>query len=104
MLAASLLQALELDQAKNGSLIAIGVCIVLVLLVLKFISSLIMRLVLSVVFVGVGGVVYAQRASLVDCADKISSTGSEGAVTCTFFGRDVSINIVQPSVDISPEG
>ena len=94
----SLIQALNLNQAKNGSIIAIAACVVLVLLVLRFISSLVVRLVLSVVFAALGVVVYSQRASLVDCADKISSgvatsTADPGSVTCTFFGRDVKIDL-----------
>lgn len=82
---------------------AIVVCVAVILLVLKFISSLIVRLVLSVVFAVLGVVVYSQRASLVDCAEKISTSVSEGsagstgsAVSCTFFGRDVTISLDNP--------
>jgi len=102
----TLAQALNLDQAKNGSIIAIIVCVALVLLVLKFVSSLMIRLAMSIVFAAFGVVVYSQRASLVDCAKKVSDqvstreiTGAAQAddvkvyVTCRFFGRDVSINL-----------
>ena len=96
----TLIQALDLNQAKNGSIVAIVVCVALILLVLKFISSLVVRLVLSIVFAVLGVVVYSQRASLVDCAEKIRSSVSEGSagsdgsgVSCTFFGRDVSITL-----------
>lgn len=94
----SLIQALNLNQAKNGSIIAIAACVVIVLVVLRFISSLVVRLVLSVLFAALGVVVYSQRASLVDCADKISTgattSGAAGtSVTCTFFGRDVKIEL-----------
>jgi hypothetical protein len=99
----SLIQALDLNQAKNGSIVAIIVCVAIILLVLKFISSLVVRLVLSVVFAALGVVVYSQRASLVDCAEKITSSVAESAdssttdaVTCTFFGRDVSISLDNP--------
>ena len=96
----SFIQALNLNQAKNGSIIAIAACVVLVLLVLKFISSLVVRLVLSIVFAALGLVVYTQRASLIDCADKITTSasgGSSGPVTCSFFGKDVKIDLVAPS-------
>lgn len=99
----SLIQALNLNQAKNGSIIAIAACVIVVLLVLRFISSLVVRLMLSVVFAALGVVVYSQRSSLVDCANKLSSqavtaqtpaTADNGtAVTCTFFGRDVKIDL-----------
>ncbi|MEY4157942.1 MAG: hypothetical protein RL743_437 [Actinomycetota bacterium] len=99
----SLVQALDLNQAKNGSLVAIIVCVAVILLVLKFISSLVVRLVLSVVFAVLGVVVYSQRASLVDCAEKITASVSgetvapaANAVSCTFFGRDVTISLDNP--------
>ena len=99
----SLVQALDLNQAKNGSLVAIIVCVAVILLVLKFISSLVVRLVLSVVFAVLGVVVYSQRASLVDCAEKITAsvsgetvTPAANAVSCTFFGRDVTISLDNP--------
>ncbi len=83
---------------------AIIVCVAVILLVLKFISSLVVRLVMSVVFAALGVVVYSQRASLVDCAEKITSSVSDSvsdgaaisgnsAVSCTFFGRDVTISL-----------
>lgn len=99
----TLIQALDLNQAKNGSIVAIIVCVAVILLVLKFISSLVVRLVMSVVFAALGVVVYSQRSSLVDCAEKITSSVSEGAagsaddaVSCTFFGRDVTISLDNP--------
>lgn len=99
----TLIQALDLNQAKNGSIVAIIVCVAAILLVLKFISSLVVRLVLSIVFAVLGVVVYSQRASLVDCAEKITSSVSEGsagtaesAISCTFFGRDVTISLDNP--------
>ena len=95
----SFVQALNLNQAKNGSIIAIAACVVLVLLVLKFISSLVVRLVLSVVFAALGVVVYTQRTSLLDCADKITASASGDTsepVTCSFFGKDVKIGLAAP--------
>ena len=62
------LQALNLSQAKNGSIIAIIVCVAVILLIVRFISSMVVRLVLSVVFAALGVGIYSQRASLLDCA------------------------------------
>lgn len=97
----SLIQALDLNQAKNGSLVGIVVCVAVILLVLRFISSLVVRLVLSVLFAALGVMIYSQRASLVDCADKVSNAvstdGVAGEVSCTFFGRDVTISLNSPS-------
>lgn len=105
----SLVQALDLNQAKNGSIVGIVVCVAVILLILRFISSLVVRLVLSIVFATLGVVIYSQRASLVDCADKVanavSTDGVAGSVTgvvtnkvsCTFFGRDVTISLNSPT-------
>jgi hypothetical protein len=95
----SIVQALDLGQVENGSLIAIGVCVVIVLLVLKFISSL-------VVLAGLGVALFSQRSSVVDCANQLreeasvsvsaetaATAGVDGAVTCTFFGQDVTIDL-----------
>ena len=97
----NLLQALNLSQAKNGSIVGIIVCVAVILLILRFISSLIVRIALSLVFAGLGVVTYSQRASLVDCAEKISASTDvpSQTVTCSFFGRDVTI-----SLDSIPSG
>lgn len=95
------LQALNLSQAKNGSIVAIVVCIAVVILIIRFISSIVVRIVLSVLFAGLGVGIYSQRVSLLDCADRVADSvateGAPDAVTCTFFGRDVTI-----SLDSSP--
>jgi hypothetical protein len=102
----SIVQALDLGQVENGSLIAIGVCVVIVLLVLKFISSLVVRLVMSVIFAGLGVALFSQRSSVVDCANQLReeasvsvseeatpTTDTDGTITCTFFGQDVTIDL-----------
>jgi len=97
----SLIQALDLNQAKNGSIVGIVVCVAVILLILRFISSLVVRLVLSLIFATLGVVIYSQRAALVDCADKVtnavSTAGAVGEVSCTFFGRDVTISLDSPA-------
>lgn len=91
------LQALNLSQAKNGSIVAIVVCAAAILLIVRFISSLVVRLTLSVVFAALGVVIYSQRASLLDCAERVtqsvSSEQAASSVTCTFFGKDVTISL-----------
>jgi hypothetical protein len=102
----SIVQALDLGQVENGSLIAVGVCVVIVLLVLKFISSLVVRLVMSVIFAGLGVALFSQRSSVVDCANQLReeasvsvseeatpTTDTDGTITCTFFGQDVTIDL-----------
>jgi large-conductance mechanosensitive channel len=92
----SITSSLTIDHAKNGSLIAIAVCVILLLVVLKFISSVVTKIILTIILTLIGGVVYSQRASVADCAEKISQQvqGNTGAVSvdCTFFGQDISID------------
>ena len=91
----SITSALTVDQAKNGSLIAIAVCVILLLVVLKFISSVVTKIIFTVILAVVGGVAYSQRASLNDCAQKISrevqGDTEVTSVICTFFGQDIAI-------------
>ena len=97
----SLIHALDLNQAKNGSIVGIVVCVAVILLILRFISSLVVRLVLSLIFGALGVVIYSQRAGLVDCAEKVTNAVSAadpaGKVSCTFFGRDVTISLESPT-------
>ena len=92
----SITSSLSVDQAKNVSLIAIAVCVVLLLLILKFISSVVTKIIFTIILTLVGGAAYSQRASLADCAQKISQEVQENAgatsVTCTFFGQDINLD------------
>ena len=92
----SITSALTVDQAKNGSLIAIAVCVILLLVVLKFISSVVTKIIFSIILTAIGGVAFSQRSSLADCASKISQeiqgNTNASSVTCTFFGHDIDID------------
>ena len=92
----SITSALTVDQAKNGSLIAIAVCVILLLVVLKFISSVVTKIIFSIILTAIGGVAFSQRSSLADCASKISQeihgNTNVSSVTCTFFGQDIDID------------
>ena len=97
-------QALNLNQVENGSIIAIVACVLLILVILKFVSSVITRIIMSVVFATLGIGIYSQRASVIDCAKKVADevTSEQNAdvagstdvtVTCTFFGKDIAISV-----------
>ncbi len=58
------------------------------------IKTVVTKLIVAVVAVGLAIAVYSQRASLQDCADKAKANlGKE--VSCTFFGTEVKV----PAVD-----
>lgn len=85
------LLALTLDQAK-----AIGLVLALVLVIAAIASAWLMKTLAQkaalVVILGLLAVlVWTQRASLDDCADRVRAAGIGGDTTCSFFGSDVEI-------------
>ena len=67
-----------------------------VLLVLKFVSSVVSKLLLIAVFAGVIWFGFTQRDSLSACIAEIQTRVEQGDtsdITCSFFGRDVSVEI-----------
>jgi hypothetical protein len=84
------------QSARDMSLVAMVVGVLGVLLVLKFVSSVVSKLLLTAVFVGVIWFGFAQRDSLSACIAEIQTRVEQGDtsdITCSFFGRDVSVEI-----------
>lgn len=84
--------ALTLGQAKF-----LALAIVLILIGGAIFSAWIMKeiaqKVVLVVIIGlVALLVWTQRSSLDECADKVREGGIRGDTTCSFFGRDVRIS------------
>ena len=84
--------ALTLGQAKT-----IAVLVVLALIVMAVAAAWVMKEVMQkvalVVILGLLALlVWTQRASLDDCADKVREAGFRGDTTCSFLGRDVTIS------------
>ena len=92
--------ALTLGQAKNLAL-AIAVVLVLGAIASAWVMKTMMQKVALVVILGLLAVlVWSQRASLDECADKVrqaADASTAGArridTTCSFFGRDVQIAV-----------
>lgn len=85
---------LTVDFAKNLSTgVSVG-SVVFALLALRLVKSMVMRVLTSVLLLAVGLAFYFQRAELSDCAEKVeASASSGGAAVCTFFGRDITIDV-----------
>ncbi len=88
--------ALTLGEAKK---IAMVIVVVLVLLALAsaWAMKTVMQKVALVVILGLAALlVWTQRASLDECADKVETAvqagGAQVDTTCSFFGRDVTIS------------
>ena len=90
------LSSFNAQSARDMSLIAMVVGVLGVLLVLKFVSSVVSKLLLSAVFAGVIWLGFTQRDSLSVCIAEIQTRVEQGdtsEITCSFFGRDVSVEI-----------
>lgn len=90
------LSSFNAQSARDVSLIAMVVGVLGVLLVLKFVSSVVSKLLLSAVFAGVIWLGFTQRDSLSVCIAEIQTRVEQGDtsdITCSFFGRDVSVEI-----------
>jgi uncharacterized membrane protein YfcA len=82
--------ALTLEQARTIGLGVIAVLIVGAVVSVWLVKQVVQKLFLVIVLAVLAVVVWSQRSSLEDCADQVQEEGT--AATCSFFGRDVSIN------------
>jgi len=84
----------DADTARQYALALLVVGVLGILLVLKFVSSLVSKLLLVAVFGGVSWLGFTQRDTLSTCVARITEkvkAGDVSEVTCSFFGRDVSV-------------
>lgn len=91
-----LLFALDAETAKSASLVVVGISIFAFLLVLKFVSSLITKLILMIVLTATGVFAFTQREALTACINKVTAQQQAGLAihtTCEFFGRQVTISL-----------
>lgn len=89
-----MLVGLSLEEVRNVAIVVVAGAAVLAVLVAWVVKAVASKL-LSLLLVGVlAAVVWTQRTSVQDCADRVGTTLADGAVddtTCTFFGREVSV-------------
>ncbi len=86
--------AVSLETAKTIAVVIIVAFVLMGILSAWLIKTVVTKLIVAVVAVGLAIAVYSQRASLQDCADKAKANlGKE--VSCTFFGTEVKV----PAVD-----
>ena len=85
----------DADTVKNYSLMAMGGSFIGLLLVLKFAKSIVSKLLLLIVCVGIGVLSFTQRDAVNACvatANKQAQAGTPFKTTCTFFGQQVSLS------------
>lgn len=88
--------ALDVETAKSALLGAVGISIFALLLVLKFVKSVVMKLLLMILIALVGVLAFNQREALTTCINKVKAQEQAGLTidtTCEFFGRNVPISL-----------
>lgn len=86
---------LELETARNTALVVVLVALGLAVAGAWIVKAIVAKLVAMALLVTVAAVVWSERRSLADCADRVGATLQAGAVddtTCTFLGRDVTVS------------
>lgn len=91
--------ALTLDQAKTAATIAAIGLVVLAIGSAWLMRTVAQKLALVAILGLLAVVVWSQRASLQECADKVRAEARTQVTrvdtTCNFFGRDVDISTVR---------
>ena len=85
----------DADSVKNYSLMAMGGSFIGLLLVLKFAKSIVSKLLLLIVCVGIGVLAFTQRDAVNACiaaANEQTQAGTPFETSCSFFGQNVSLS------------
>ena len=85
------------DNVENFSLMAIAASVVGLLLVLKFAKSVVSKLLLLIICVGIGFIAVSQRDAVNACvatATKQAQAGTPLETKCSFFGQEVSLSSI----------
>ncbi len=87
--------ALTLGEAKTIALVVVVALVGLAIASAWLMKTIMQKLALVAIFGLLGVLVWSQRASLDECADKVEAAVRAGGATvdtsCSFFGRDVQI-------------
>lgn len=86
--------ALTFETARNTGLAILAGAVVVAVVIAWVVKAIVSKVIGLVLLAGVAVAVWSQRESLQDCADRVGTRLSAGAVddtTCTFFGRDVTV-------------
>jgi hypothetical protein len=86
--------AFSLGQAKTIAVVVMIAFVVLGLVSAWLLKTVVQKVVVLVVLLGLAGVVWYQRDSLQECADEARARAEardvEGELTCSFVGQDVT--------------
>lgn len=91
--------AVDVELIKNVALGVSGGSLVIGLILMKVISSIVGKIISSVLMVAIALGGWSQRTSIIDCADKVTAQATAGTTvdaTCTFFGQDITVKVPLP--------
>ncbi|MGH9133941.1 MAG: hypothetical protein ACRDZZ_08405 [Ilumatobacteraceae bacterium] len=86
--------ALSLDTARNAAIIAVVVLIALAIASAWLMKSIAQKAALVIVLGLLAVLIWSQRTSLDDCADRVEASLASGVrtdTTCTFLGQSITI-------------
>lgn len=84
--------ALSLGQAKTIAIVIVVVLIAMAIGSAWLMKTIAQKTAMAVIMALLALLVWSQRSSLDECADKVREGGVLGDKTCSFFGRDISIS------------
>jgi protein-S-isoprenylcysteine O-methyltransferase Ste14 len=85
----------DLGTVRNVAFLVVVGAVLLAVVSAFVVKAVVGKVVTIVLLGGLAVLVWSQRQTLQDCADRVGATLGAGAVddtTCTFFGRDVTIS------------
>ena len=89
--------ALTLGAAKNIALLVVVVLAVLAIGAAWLMKTIAQKAALAVILGLLAVIVWTQRSSLNECADKVREGGVQVDTTCSFLGKDVKISTTRDS-------
>ncbi len=89
--------ALTLGAAKGIAMLVVVVLAVLAIGAAWLMKTIAQKAALAVILGLLAVIVWTQRSSLNECADKVREAGVQVDTTCSFLGKDVEISTTRDS-------
>lgn len=91
--------ALDPSLLENSALGVTVAAVIVALVLLKIVSSIVGKIISTVVMVALALGGWSQRAAIADCVESVKSQAVAGAALetrCTFFGQEVTLKVPIP--------
>jgi hypothetical protein len=94
------LAAIDPSLLENSALGLTGGSIIVALVLLKVVSSIVGKIVSTIVMVALALGGWSQRTEITNCVEAVRAQATAGSTleaTCTFFGQDVTLKVPIPA-------